>query len=507
MPLTLILRKCAGGYQLGNEHHHVNHLLYLDDLKLYGRNQQEIQSLVRTVKLFSDDISMELRFEKCASLSIKRGKVQNQTAPCLEGILPLPEGSFYRYLGMFESNVFATDKMKSVVQQEFLKRCRVVLQTELNSGNKMKGIRMFAVPVIRYSAALLDWTMTELNHLDIRFRKLLSMHGAHHIKSNVDRLYLPRSCGGRGFLSLVDVVECERRSLAEYLCSAEESLLHCARDVLRIKDRGTVDDYLGECRQRRIVHWRNMSLHGEFLKKLDKGGDLSISFQWLERGLLKIVSETQIIAAQDQALAVRAIQSGIYGLSVSSLCRVCHTTSESVDHLLSSCTPLAATMYKRRHDSVARIIHWALSKRFKLDACGSYWNHEPQSVSENSEVKLLWDFNIYTDHVLSARRPDIVLVDKHNNTVEIIDISVPADSNVSSKETEKIEKYRDLSIELTSLWKMTCNVVPIVVGCLGCVTQMLESNLCKLDIINFCKLEVLQRTAVLGSGYILRRYL
>ena len=66
-----------------------------------------------------------------------------------------------------------------------------MLQTELNSGNNMKGIRMFAVPVIRYSAALLDWSMTELNHLDISFRKLLSMHGANHIKSNIDRLYLP----------------------------------------------------------------------------------------------------------------------------------------------------------------------------------------------------------------------------------------------------------------------------------------------------------------------------
>ena len=63
--------------------------------------------------------------------------------------------------------MFATDKMKSVVQQEFLKRCRVVLQTELNSGNKIKEIGMFAVPLIRYSAALLDWSMTELNHLDI----------------------------------------------------------------------------------------------------------------------------------------------------------------------------------------------------------------------------------------------------------------------------------------------------------------------------------------------------
>ena len=101
-------------------------------------------------------------------------------------------------------------------------------------------------------------------------------------------------------------------------------------------------------------------------------------------------------------------------------------------------------------------------------------------MSENSQVKLLWDFN--TDSVLSARRPDIVMIDKNNCTVTIIDISVPADSNVSSKESEKIDKYRDLAIELTSLWNMTCDMVPIVVGCLGYVTQMLETNLRKLHL-------------------------
>ena len=42
LPLTMILRKCSSGYQLGREHTTVNHLLYLDDLKLYGRNQWEI---------------------------------------------------------------------------------------------------------------------------------------------------------------------------------------------------------------------------------------------------------------------------------------------------------------------------------------------------------------------------------------------------------------------------------------------------------------------------------
>ena len=74
---------------------------------------------------------------------------------------------------------------------------------------------------------------------------------------------------------------------------------------------------------------------------------------------------------------------GIYGLSVSPLYRVCHTISENIDKLLSSYTPLAATMYKQWHDSVARIVRWALSKRFKIDICCNYWNHEPQSVSEN----------------------------------------------------------------------------------------------------------------------------
>jgi len=39
-----------------------------------------------------------------------------------------------------------------------------------------------------------------------------------------------------------------------------------------------IGNYIVECHQRRIVQWRNKSLQSEFLKNLDKGGDLSISF-------------------------------------------------------------------------------------------------------------------------------------------------------------------------------------------------------------------------------------
>ena len=68
-------------------------------------------------------------------------------------------------------------------------------------------------------------------------------------------------------------------------------------------------------------------------------------------------------------------------------------------------------------------------------------NHIPVAVVENSNVKVLWDFNIYTDHFVTACRPDIVVVNKHQKLVQIIDVAVPSDCNVSMKENEKIEKY------------------------------------------------------------------
>ena len=67
---------------------------------------------------------------------------------------------------------------------------------------------------------------------------------------------------------------------------------------------------------------------------MEKGGKLSISFQWLVYGRLKIQTEAQVVAAQDQlqALAVQTVQSNIYGLSVPMSCRVCRLVPEYANH-------------------------------------------------------------------------------------------------------------------------------------------------------------------------------
>ena len=69
---------------------------------------------------------------------------------------------------------------------------------------------------------------------------------------------------------------------------------------------------------------------------MDSGGELSLSFKWLLYRHLKIPTEAQVVAAQDQALAVRAVQKHIYGVSVPLNCRVCDMVPEYVDHLLST---------------------------------------------------------------------------------------------------------------------------------------------------------------------------
>jgi len=123
------------------------------------------------------------------------------------------------------------------------------------------------------------------------------------------------------------LVECEKRSLSGYSHNTSDALLN-AKAVLRIAVMGKVDEFVADACQRRLDNWRNKALHGEFLKKVDNGGELGLSFTWMIRGHLKMPTEAQVIAAQDQALPVRAVLSRIYGLLVSVNCRVCGMAPE-----------------------------------------------------------------------------------------------------------------------------------------------------------------------------------
>ena len=147
------------------------------------------------------------------------------------------------------------------------------------------------------------------------------------------------------------------------------------------------------------------------------------------------------------------------------------------------------------------MIHWQLCGVHGLDRADKWYEHQSQSVLETDKTKVLWDFNIQCDHVIEARRPDIMVVGKEDRVLEIIDVAVPADCRVNGKESEKIEKYQlqDFKREITTMWAMW------KVGALGAIPKGLNKSLQNIGIR--VRPEHVQKTALLGTARILRRVL
>ena len=74
MPLNYILRKCTAKYKLSRSQEKINHLMYMDDIKLFAKKEKELETLIHTVRIYSQDIGMEFGREKCVMLVMKSGK-------------------------------------------------------------------------------------------------------------------------------------------------------------------------------------------------------------------------------------------------------------------------------------------------------------------------------------------------------------------------------------------------------------------------------------------------
>ena len=73
IPLTLVLRRMKQGYSFQKGKSKLNHLRFMDNLKLYGSNQNETDNFVRTVEIVTKDIGMAFCIDKCGALAMKRG--------------------------------------------------------------------------------------------------------------------------------------------------------------------------------------------------------------------------------------------------------------------------------------------------------------------------------------------------------------------------------------------------------------------------------------------------
>ena len=106
-------------------------------------------------------------------------------------------------------------------------------------------------------------------------------------------------------------------------------------------------------RQERL---QNKALLSQYLNDTDGKADCEITRNWLKNGYLKKETEGFIMAAQDQAIRINAVKARIDKTSSDSKYRLSKVKEETIDHLVSSCSKIAQTDYKERHDKVASML-------------------------------------------------------------------------------------------------------------------------------------------------------
>ena len=332
MTLNHILRKYTAGYNLSRSQEKINHLMYMDDIKLFAKNEKELETLIHTVRIYSQGIGMEFGIEKCAILVMKSGKrhlTDVMELPNQDKIRTLGENEINKYLDILEADTTKQVEIKDKIQKEYLRRTKKLLKTKLSCRILIKGISTWAVPFVRYSGPFLKWTREELKQMDQGPRKLMIMHKALYPRDDVDRLYISRKEGGRVLTSIEDSVDASIQPLEDYIEKHEGGLI----TAIRNDTDNTMDNTMTITMKQK---WKEKHLYGHF-KRLINISHMK-TWTWLRKGNFKRETEFLLIAAQNNAIRTNHIKARIDKTQQNSKCRLCGDRDENINHIISECS-------------------------------------------------------------------------------------------------------------------------------------------------------------------------
>ena len=133
-PLTWLLRRAKADYEWGNKGFKLNRL-FMDDLKLFAKSKNQVDSLGQTVHIFSEDIGMQSGIKKCGVLIVERGKIIRT-----DGIR-LPNGQHMNDIdGTLETDKIKEKEMKEKFSKKYLQWLRLILRLKLNGRNKIMAV-------------------------------------------------------------------------------------------------------------------------------------------------------------------------------------------------------------------------------------------------------------------------------------------------------------------------------------------------------------------------------
>jgi hypothetical protein len=426
------------------------------------QSQNDLFTLANLTETFSKDIyCMKFGIDKCKINSVKAGQIQKHNYVLSSGdeIEFLDTGQVYKYLGYNQSRHIQYKETKAKLVQQFRQRLNSIMKSQLYSKNLIKAINTYAIPILTYSFGIINWKKTDLKNIQRMINTTMTKHRKHHPRACVQRQTLQRHEGGSGLIDVYNLQNKQIQTLRAYfLHKSQSSILH--RAIVNSDNKlsplnlsnvtvQTTENQIDT--NTKINEWARQSLHGRHRHNIcQSNGDKAASNAWLTRGELFPETEGFMIAIQDQTIETRNYQKHILKMPLVDICRKCHSSTETIQHITGACKSIVQTDYKHRHDQVAYIIHQKIAQSYKLiaDKLVPYYKYSPETILEDTNVRLYFDRAILTDRTIHYNRPDITLLDRLNSKALIIDIAIPNSHNLQTTIPRKSQNTPNLRRKL-----------------------------------------------------------
>jgi hypothetical protein len=138
-----------------------------------------------------------------------------------------------------------------------------------------------------------------------------------------------------------------------------------------------------------LKKWENKVMHGQYIRSMERQliGEED-TFLWQSRGDLKGETESEIIAAQDQALRIKYHATKILQTETHGICGLCKQFYGIVEHIVSACPILAKEQYIKRHDTVGAELHFNTSMEIWVKLDNKHWYDHVQCQNQSKQVTM-----------------------------------------------------------------------------------------------------------------------
>uniref|UniRef100_A0A8R1EL94 Reverse transcriptase domain-containing protein n=1 Tax=Caenorhabditis japonica TaxID=281687 RepID=A0A8R1EL94_CAEJA len=479
-PISHALRKAMQGYTFAfkreSEPTQLTHLLYVDDLKLFSQDSEQLRMGLQLVKRLSEVVGLQYNQKKCSTAHFGGASNAFEEVPVLE------YGEVYRYLGIEQHLGTGVEEVRGRVHKTIMERVDRIWESEMTFPEKVHMFNMTVAPVARFYAGNHCATGGERSasnrawgtELDKEIRKIMATKNARFSKCSKYRPYLPISELGLGLKSLADEVDEATVYAACYLLLTPSLKMfkEIAETHARRGKRTLISDFawtlqqyaeldvdfssngrirVGEqsftsaraasrvlvqlMRQHQVANrleaWKKKTASSSInTADIDKG----LSGNWVRACHLDAKVVRDAMGLQEHQVLFNGHPKNGFGK-----CRFCEE-KETCQHVVSVCSTFRASLMVKRHDAVCRVIYDRIRKELKMERLPNNWTPPPLYQAENG-TQLYWNHIFHTRAVLRYRRPDMVVVIPERKTILIIEVAVSWVSRLDETTKWKFAKY------------------------------------------------------------------